>query len=544
MPADRSVKSSKRAGESAFQVMDWTAPPAEPAAPQTFSFAPNVTPVTFIEPPPSVEDVPAESTLFPSAFEEPVTSAPRRQTHGKKRAEDHIPRPPNAFILFRSSFIKSQHVSSEIEGNHGTLSKIVGLLWHNLPYEERQVWQAKARRALAEHKRRWPDYSFKPKHLREKDRERDTKADGGGGGGGTGKRKVREVGPRDAKRCERIATLLASGKKGDELAAAIEEFDRHRVPEIQTRFEAPLTARQYRRSSSAPLPDTENSKAQSAFVPSSPAPRKNGRSSSSRPQRVMTPQPQSLSRRPTLTIQTLPSDGSPWDSNSSWSSSVSTLSSPSMDFYPQKFESDPTFDFSGFTFSQHQSGCTTPASDCFSPFEVSPSPTSDENALGVFFTESYHTEDCHVQQQPLSAHSTVSAWGSEFDQSPMTPITAPATPHDRYPQPVFNQYSAPTQESVATYQLTNYGSWGLQEQQQMPDTSAFSDLSSSAPSSEYGDFGGDFQFDDTAADASKFAVYAQQPHQTPFDLQNEKFGFELAQLDPELSRFMSSLPRI
>ncbi|EJC99112.1 high mobility group box, partial [Fomitiporia mediterranea MF3/22] len=74
----------------------------------------------------------------------------------------HIPRPPNAFILFRSSFIRSQHVSAETEGNHGTLSKIVGMLWHNLSYEERQVWQAKARRAYAEHKRMYPGYSFRP----------------------------------------------------------------------------------------------------------------------------------------------------------------------------------------------------------------------------------------------------------------------------------------------------------------------------------------------------------------------------------------------
>ena len=48
------------------------------------------------------------------------------QTHSKKRDASHIPRPPNAFILFRSSFIKAQHIPEKIEGNHCALSQIIG----------------------------------------------------------------------------------------------------------------------------------------------------------------------------------------------------------------------------------------------------------------------------------------------------------------------------------------------------------------------------------------------------------------------------------
>ncbi|EEB91736.1 hypothetical protein MPER_09858 [Moniliophthora perniciosa FA553] len=40
--------------------------------------------------------------------------------------DGYIPRPPNAFILFRSSFIRSQKISGKVEGNHSTLSKIIG----------------------------------------------------------------------------------------------------------------------------------------------------------------------------------------------------------------------------------------------------------------------------------------------------------------------------------------------------------------------------------------------------------------------------------
>ncbi|KAF7374014.1 HMG box domain-containing protein [Mycena sanguinolenta] len=73
----------------------------------------------------------------------------------------HIPRPPNAFILFRSSFIRSQNVPGRVEGNHSTLSKIIGKVWHSLPATERARWEDKARAAQAEHRRRYPDWRFR-----------------------------------------------------------------------------------------------------------------------------------------------------------------------------------------------------------------------------------------------------------------------------------------------------------------------------------------------------------------------------------------------
>jgi hypothetical protein len=237
---------------------------------QQFAFAPNLTPVTFNDPPALVD--PLDSTLFPPAAD---CTAPRRPGHNKKKPENHIPRPPNAFILFRSSFIKSQHVSTEVETNHSTLSKIIGLTWQNLPHDERQVWHAKAKAALDEHKRKFPKYAFRPLHQK---------------GKGPEKRKVREVGPKDLKRCAKIAELLVEGKKGQELDEAIQEFDRHHVPEIVTRFEEPITARMYRRSSSAPIPDTDHSR--DSFLSSTTSTRdKRVRASSTRPTRQSSPCP-------------------------------------------------------------------------------------------------------------------------------------------------------------------------------------------------------------------------------------------------------------
>lgn len=271
MPAQRSR--GPRRIESEGQRLVWTLP-VEPTDISGISFAPNITPFSFNDdPPPLVDAPPSEIIMFSPSDDNP--SASRRPTHSKKKPGNHIPRPPNAFILFRSSFIKSQHVSTEVETNHSTLSKIIGLTWQNLSEKERQVWHNKAKAALEEHKRRFPQYAFKPSQSKK--------------GGTVEKRKVREVEPKDMKRCAKIAELLAAGLKGQELEAAMVEFDKHHVPEVVTRFEAPITATAYRRSSSAPIPDTENSKSNQSFF-STVANPKQIRASSTRPPRRPTPE--------------------------------------------------------------------------------------------------------------------------------------------------------------------------------------------------------------------------------------------------------------
>lgn len=99
----------------------------------TFTFFTDMTPITALSVDPSVPcegawDNPAPA--FPVDFTEseyPQTNQTAdRVSHGKKRDASYIPRPPNAFILFRSSFIRSQQVPEKVEGNHSTLSKIIG----------------------------------------------------------------------------------------------------------------------------------------------------------------------------------------------------------------------------------------------------------------------------------------------------------------------------------------------------------------------------------------------------------------------------------
>jgi HMG (high mobility group) box len=253
--------------------LTWTDPVKSLAAPQQIAFAPAVTPGTFAEEPP-VDGTDSSPSLFPSTQD---NAGPRKPGHGKKKADDYIPRPPNAFILFRSSFIKSRHVSTEVETNHSTLSKIIGLTWQNMPHEERQFWHTKAKVAQAEHKRKFPDYAFRPSHMKSKCAAE--------------KRKVREVGPKDMKRCAKIAQFLVEGKKGADLQAAVEEFDKSHIPTVVTRFDTPITARSFRRSLSEPAPDTDPSAP--AFLRTDPRP-------SSRHLRATSSQP-TLSRPSTPT---------------------------------------------------------------------------------------------------------------------------------------------------------------------------------------------------------------------------------------------------
>lgn len=195
-----------------------------------FAFAPNVTPGTYGDEP-MIEELPEsaeEDMLFPP---QPESSTAPRKTHNRKKPVDHIPRPPNAFILFRSAFIRNRHVSTGVETNHSTLSQIIGLTWQGLPNEERQVWQRRAKLAEEEHRKKYPLYAFKPLHGKKR---------------GT-KRKVREVGPKDPERCAKIAELLVQGKKGRDLDDAVKEFDKHHVLEIVTRFEAPITEQSFRK---------------------------------------------------------------------------------------------------------------------------------------------------------------------------------------------------------------------------------------------------------------------------------------------------------
>lgn len=250
-----------------------------PAASMTYTFFTDMTPMSFNNPDPpqaSTSAVQLHSRISPPASpltpdDQTTLRAPHPTTrpHGKRRDASYIPRPPNAFILFRSSFIRSEQVPGKVEGNHSTLSKIIGtssrsplqllilipssigMYWKSLSREERESWEAKAVIAQAEHRKKYPDWRFRPganamAKLKIKDggtvirrrsargRTKDPPDDGDGGAGDEtedsakgrdkGKRKAQTKG-KEESRCEKIANLLVEGKKGADLEKAMKQWE-------------------------------------------------------------------------------------------------------------------------------------------------------------------------------------------------------------------------------------------------------------------------------------------------------------------------------
>ncbi|KAH9848765.1 hypothetical protein C2E23DRAFT_738749 [Lenzites betulinus] len=202
-------------------------------SPRALTFAPNVTPGTYVE---ADDDLQGDSPPSPTTALFPPTapsSGPtrRRLPPGKRLSQGYIPRPPNAFMLFRANFVRQKHVPGSIETNHGSLSKIIGNCWRALPLDEKKYWEVEAKKAKAAHKERYPHYRFRPVHNKKKKADAATSAvDADVDADGSIRRKDKvPVFPAEEERCEAVAQLLLEGKKGEELAEAVRQLDMARA---------------------------------------------------------------------------------------------------------------------------------------------------------------------------------------------------------------------------------------------------------------------------------------------------------------------------
>ncbi|KAK0441294.1 hypothetical protein EV421DRAFT_1812496 [Armillaria borealis] len=99
----------------------------------------------------------------PSAFSHSSTQSdtpsPRRHTPLHRRTPEHVRRPPNAFMLFRSDYWR-ENKDIIRERNHREISRICGELWRALPPDEKQVYRDMANDAKEVHLAKYPDYKF------------------------------------------------------------------------------------------------------------------------------------------------------------------------------------------------------------------------------------------------------------------------------------------------------------------------------------------------------------------------------------------------
>lgn len=92
----------------------------------------------------------------------------RRSSHSRKRDPDHIPRPPNAFMLFRSDLWAKEKNKSTVERDHRMISRIAGQEWNKLSEAQRAPYRSMAERAKQQHTLLYPDYKYTPVFRKEK----------------------------------------------------------------------------------------------------------------------------------------------------------------------------------------------------------------------------------------------------------------------------------------------------------------------------------------------------------------------------------------
>ena len=248
-------------------------------SPRALTFAPNVTPGTYVEADDDMDDsMPPSptSSLFPPT-EAPSQPTRRRLPPGKRLSQGYIPRPPNAFMLFRANFVRQKHVPGSIETNHGSLSKIIGNIWRGLKLEEKKYWENMAKKAKAAHRERYPNYRFRPVHKKKNKGNLNATDDASA----ADKRRDRlPPQPEDEERCEVVAQLLLEGKKGAELAEAMRQIEHDRAmgsrpesaepPFFPAYAQPQLPLYMQRRSSSVPPPSTLYNAANPIALPTLP----------------------------------------------------------------------------------------------------------------------------------------------------------------------------------------------------------------------------------------------------------------------------------
>ncbi|GAA5971018.1 hypothetical protein JCM3765_002764 [Sporobolomyces pararoseus] len=173
--------SSSNGNSSSPRLSDSTPSVLLPFPPKSPNSLRNLTPVTSavfhsaktIPIPTSIE-----STTSPSSSS--MTTSPPKKSHSRKTSIGHIPRPRNAFILFRSHIVNSGRIPKttilksinprtglEEETikpvDHKNVSKIVGEIWRGLEDREKGEWEKLAEMEKLEHKEKYPDYKYKPK---------------------------------------------------------------------------------------------------------------------------------------------------------------------------------------------------------------------------------------------------------------------------------------------------------------------------------------------------------------------------------------------
>ncbi|KAK4057042.1 hypothetical protein OIO90_001942 [Microbotryomycetes sp. JL221] len=89
-------------------------------------------------------------------------SSPRRRRQ-RSKPDGHTPRPPNAWILYRSAQIQKLKADAVVSRKpQAEISKLVGYMWRDESHETKRHYEELAAAKKLEHQLLYPDYTFKP----------------------------------------------------------------------------------------------------------------------------------------------------------------------------------------------------------------------------------------------------------------------------------------------------------------------------------------------------------------------------------------------
>ncbi|KAK0216861.1 hypothetical protein IW262DRAFT_1507267 [Armillaria fumosa] len=87
-------------------------------------------------------------------------SSPASSPSASKSDKAHIPRPSNAYIIFRSEYVA---IHKSLLKTQQKASKKAGAAWHELPKESQDYYRELAKQRKEEHARTYPGYKYQPR---------------------------------------------------------------------------------------------------------------------------------------------------------------------------------------------------------------------------------------------------------------------------------------------------------------------------------------------------------------------------------------------
>ena len=102
----------------------------------------------------SISNVSAASGAVTTEDEDDGVAGGRKSSHARKQKPNHIPRPRNAFILFRKHVVDAKLIPASVEIRHQNVSVIVAKMWAEASQEQKEEFNELARIEKEEHQKK------------------------------------------------------------------------------------------------------------------------------------------------------------------------------------------------------------------------------------------------------------------------------------------------------------------------------------------------------------------------------------------------------